>query len=57
VDHAIAERAGRIRRETDTRNADALIAATALERGLTLLTRNVREFAQVQGLRLARFAT
>lgn len=31
---------------------DALIAAVALENDLTLLTRNTREFAKVQGLKL-----
>ena len=31
---------------------DLLIAGTALARGLTLVTRNVREFARVPGLRI-----
>ena len=52
VDRAIAERSGRIRRETGIRHPDALIAATALERGLTLTTRNRRDFATVRGLRM-----
>jgi toxin FitB len=52
VEQAIAEQAGRLRRATGTRIADALIAATALEHGLTLMTRNVRHFAGVPGLRL-----
>jgi len=52
VDRAIAERSGRIRRETGIRVPDALIAATALERGLTLTTRNRRDFATVRGLRM-----
>jgi predicted nucleic acid-binding protein len=52
VDAPIAERAGRIRRTTGTRLADAVIAATALEHGLTLVTRNLRDFAAVRGLRL-----
>jgi predicted nucleic acid-binding protein len=30
--------------------ADALIAATALELGLTLYTRNVRDFQMIPGL-------
>jgi predicted nucleic acid-binding protein len=34
---------------------DALIAATALEHGLTLLTGNVRHFAAVPGLRTEAF--
>jgi predicted nucleic acid-binding protein len=52
VDRPIAERAGRIRRETGLRMPDALIAATALERRLGLVTRNTRHFEQVRGLRI-----
>ena len=35
--------------------ADALIAATALEHGLTLLTGNARHFAAIAALKLERF--
>lgn len=52
VDDAIAERAGRLRRGTRRRLPDALIAATALEHRLTLVTRNVRDFEGIRGLRL-----
>lgn len=52
VDGAIAERAGQIRRETGIHTTDALIAATALEHGLTLMTRNRRHFEHVPKLRL-----
>jgi len=52
VDRAIAERAGRIRRETGVRLPDALIAATAIEGGLGLVTRNRADFERVRGLRL-----
>ncbi len=52
VDRAVAERAGRLRRETGIRLPDALIAASALERHLALATRNVRDFAAVRGLRM-----
>jgi toxin FitB len=52
VDRSIAERAGRVRRETGIRLPDALIAATALEHGLDLATRNARDFEPVRGLRL-----
>lgn len=52
IDRDIAERAGRIRRTTSLRLPDALIAATAIERRLALLTRNVRDFKKVRGLRL-----
>jgi predicted nucleic acid-binding protein len=52
VDRRIAERAGRIRRETAVRLPDALIAATAVEGGLGLVTRNRRDFERIRGLRL-----
>ncbi len=52
VDRAIAERAGRLRRGTGLRTPDALIAATALEHGLDLVTRNRRYFDRVRGLRV-----
>lgn len=49
VDAGIAERAGRIRAAADALGRpadplDALIAATALERGLRIATRNVDDF-------------
>jgi predicted nucleic acid-binding protein len=52
VDEAIAERAGRLRRGTTRRLPDALIAATALEHRLTLVTRNLRDFEGIRGLRV-----
>jgi predicted nucleic acid-binding protein len=52
VDAAIAERAGRLRRLTGVRLPDALIAATALEHRLLLLTRNSRDFEGIKGLKL-----
>lgn len=52
VDRAIAERAGRVAREFGVRLPDAVIAATALEHGLGLVTRNVKHFNTVRGLRL-----
>jgi predicted nucleic acid-binding protein len=51
VDRRVAETAGRIRRETGVRTPDALIAATALAHGLTLMTRNRRDFDGVPRLR------
>ncbi len=51
VDRDIAERAGRIRRDAGIRLPDALIAATAIEGGLSLATRNRSDFSQVRGLR------
>lgn len=52
VDAAVAERAGRLRRGTRRRLPDALIAATALEHRLTLVTRNVRDFEGIRGLKV-----
>jgi toxin FitB len=52
VDTAIAERAGRLGRTGSLRLPDALIAATALEHRLTLVTRNIRDFEGVRGLKL-----
>ncbi|MGD9995875.1 MAG: type II toxin-antitoxin system VapC family toxin [Ilumatobacteraceae bacterium] len=52
VDRAIAERAGRVAREFAIRLPDALIAATALEHGLGLATRNRKHFESIRGLRL-----
>lgn len=52
VDRDIAERAGRVARESGLRLPDALIAATALEKGLQLSTRNVSDFDTVRGLRV-----
>jgi predicted nucleic acid-binding protein len=52
IDRAIAERAGRVRRETGIRLPDALIAASALERKLEVASRNRRDFEKVRGLRL-----
>jgi predicted nucleic acid-binding protein len=52
VDRAVAERAGRIKHEVGIPMPDALIAATALERRLSVATRNTRHFESVRGLRL-----
>jgi toxin FitB len=52
LDSAIAERGGCLRRETGVPTPDALIAATALEHGLPLMTRNTRHFGRVPGLEL-----
>ncbi|MEP7159161.1 MAG: PIN domain-containing protein, partial [Chloroflexota bacterium] len=52
IDASIAERAGRLRRGTACRLPDALIAATAIELRLTLVTRNKRDFEGMRGLRI-----
>jgi predicted nucleic acid-binding protein len=52
IDRAVAERAGRLRRGLTIRTPDALIAATAIEHGLELVTRNRRDFKDIPGLQL-----
>ena len=52
VDRAVAERAGRIAREFGFRLPDALVAATAIEHGLGLVTRNRKHFELIRGVRL-----
>lgn len=52
VDRPVAERAGRLRRAGGLRTPDALIAATALEHQLVLVTRNTRDFQAARGLKL-----
>ena len=52
LDREVAVRAGRIRLETGVRWPDALIAATAMEHGLGLATRNQDAFESIRGLRL-----
>lgn len=52
VDRPVAQRAGRLRRDAGIAIADALIAATALEHGLSLMTRNAADFSRVRGLRI-----
>jgi len=52
IDRKIAQRAGRLKRLIGTRIADALIAATALEYGFALVTRNVRHFERIPDLRV-----
>jgi toxin FitB len=56
IDRAVAERAGRIAPEFGLRLPDALIAATAIEHELGIVTRNTKDFTRVRGLRLRNLA-
>ena len=48
----IADRAVKLRQQRRMGLGDAIIAATALEHNLTLITRNTRDFRRIVGLRL-----
>jgi tRNA(fMet)-specific endonuclease VapC len=59
VSRSIAKRAATIRidlrrqkRQVNERALDILIAATAIEHNLILVTRNNRDYADIQGLKL-----
>ncbi|MBC8126858.1 MAG: type II toxin-antitoxin system VapC family toxin [Gloeobacteraceae cyanobacterium ES-bin-144] len=52
VTTAVAERAGRIAASRTRGLADCLIAATALEHRLVLVTRNVVDFEDLEGLEI-----
>jgi predicted nucleic acid-binding protein len=50
LDAAVVERAGRIRRLTGVRLGDAIIAASAIEHDLMLVTTNIWAFKGIDGL-------
>jgi hypothetical protein len=52
ITRSSAEAAGRIRRTTGARLPDALIAATAIEHGVALMTRNRKDYERIPKLRL-----
>jgi hypothetical protein len=52
LDDAVVARAIALRQERKMGLADAIIAATALEHGLPLVTRNEEDFNNVTGLRV-----
>jgi predicted nucleic acid-binding protein len=52
IDAVIAELAGKTRRDTGIATPDALIAATALQHRIPLMTRNRRHFDRVAELRI-----
>ena len=53
VGREVAELAGQLRRDIGIHVPDALIAATALRLGLTVVTRNLRHFESVPHLRVS----
>lgn len=50
VNEAVATRAIELKRKTRIKLADAVIAATAIEQGLNLATRNTEDFKAVEGI-------
>lgn len=52
LDDDVIERAVKLRRQKRMKLGDAIIAATALEYGLPLVTRNVDDFKHLTGLTL-----
>ena len=50
IDNKLAQMAGDIRRKYNVLAPDAIIAATALLTGSTLITRNIKDFERVKGL-------
>ena len=52
VGREVAQEAGRIRRATRIKLPDALLAAAALSTRRNLVTRNVKDFRKMTGLRL-----
>ncbi len=52
LDEEVIERAIRLRQQKKMKLGDAIIAATALEYGLPLVTRNVDDFKHIAGLEI-----
>jgi predicted nucleic acid-binding protein len=52
LDRTVAEAAGRIRRSAAIPLPDAIIAASAVDFGMPVVTRNRRHFERVPGLRI-----
>lgn len=54
IDRPVAEEAGRIRRTHGIALADAVIAATSIVTGRTLVTRNIKHSSKIKGLKIHR---
>lgn len=52
LNRAVAERTVALKRKVRLKTPDAVIAATALENGLVLATRNTKDFRNIAGLKL-----
>lgn len=52
LDSVLARKASVIRKEYGLKTPDAVIAATAIHTGSTLVTRNVKDFKKISGLKI-----
>jgi len=52
VDEGIADKAIELRKKKNIKLADAVIAATAILNNLTLATRNIDDFKDIEGLKV-----
>ncbi len=52
VSEIVAKKAGELKRKYNIATTDAIIAATAIQNNLTLLTRNVKDFNKIKEIRI-----
>jgi len=52
LDHVIKEQSIKIRQKYNLKLGDAIIAATAICNNLVLVTRNTKDFAKIDGLKM-----
>lgn len=56
LDEDLSEKAGAIRAEYNIHIVDSIVAATAIEYGLKLVTLNVKDFRKIKGLRILNYS-
>lgn len=52
IDHELSKKAGKIKAEYNTDLIDAIIAATAIYHDLDLVTLNIKDFEEIEGINL-----